>query len=300
MLDGLARQTVAAMPGPSLCAVVADNEGSEAARRVCVEFQGRSGIHLSYVHEPRRGISFARNACLDNIPATCDFFAFIDDDEVPEPDWLERLLEAQAATGADVVQGPVYPLFEPGAPKWAAAGEFFGWPRRNWRGTLPELAEYQELDEAYTNNVFVRADGVRRTGLRFDPVFALSGGEDVMFFKALKAAGNRIVYAPRARVGETVPRERATLWYRLRLEYRIANSPLPRRPKAKKRTLVGKVVRGWRESGGAKIASGIGHLCGSVLSGKPSMERTVVAGLRVAYGIGQAARALGLTYHPYR
>ncbi len=58
-----------------------------------------------------------------------------------------------------------------------------------------------------------------------------------MFFKALKAAGNRIVYAPRARVGETVPPERATLWYRLCLEYRIANSPLPKRAKQKRRTI---------------------------------------------------------------
>lgn len=300
MLDGLSRQTVTTMSRPSLHVVIADNEGSESARQVCAEFERESGIPLTYVHEPERGISFARNACLDHIRAACDFFAFIDDDEVPEPDWLERLIEAQAATMADVVQGANFPVFEAGAPKWATHGNFFGWPRRNWRGTLPDLVEYQELDEAYTGNVLVRLESVMKINLRFDPGFALSGGEDVMFFKALKAAGNRIVYAPRARVGETVPSERATLWYRLRLEYRIANSPLPKRVKQKNRTIIGRVVRGWRESGGAKIASGIGCLCRSILAGKPSMDRTVVAGLRIAYGIGQTARVLGLTYQPYR
>ncbi len=42
------------------------------------------------------------------------------------PDWLERLIEAQAATGADVVQGPAIPVFEKGTPRWLATGNFFG------------------------------------------------------------------------------------------------------------------------------------------------------------------------------
>ena len=84
LLDGLGRQTFADMPRPALHIVIADNEGSKQARQICADFERQSGMTLTYVHEPERGISFARNACLDHIPPACDFFAFIDDDEIPD------------------------------------------------------------------------------------------------------------------------------------------------------------------------------------------------------------------------
>ena len=51
---------------------------------------------LLYYHEPRRGISYARNTCLDHVPHATDFITIIDDDEIPAQDWLEQLLLAQA------------------------------------------------------------------------------------------------------------------------------------------------------------------------------------------------------------
>ena len=300
LLDGLGRQAFTAMARPGLHVVIADNEGSEQARGVCADFERRTGIPLTYVHEPERGISFARNACLYHIPTFCDFFAFIDDDEVPEPDWLERMLDAQAETGADVVQGPVIPVFGEGAPQWLVAGDFLGWPRRGWPGIRAPLEEFQELTEAYTNNVLARRESVASIGLRFDPRFALTGGGDTIFFRALHAAGNRIVYAPRARVTELVPPERATLWYRLCLEYRIANNRLPERALPRKRKLWRRMRQRWRASGLARIFSGIGYFVRSGLTGQLNMDRTVVASLRIASGLGRSARALGLKYHPYR
>lgn len=301
LLGGLERQTFESVPRPALHVVIADNEGSERARAICEDFQRRSGIPLTYVHESARGISFARNACLDHIPDGFDFFTFIDDDEIPEDDWLERLIEAQAATGADVVQGPVIPVFDKTAPEWLRDGDFLGWPRRNWRGTRLNLAEFDELPEAYTNNVLVRRARVAAIGLRFDPVYALTGGGDSAFFRALHAAGARIVYAPRAVVTETVPPERANLWYRLRLEYRIALSPLAAKIKKKgTRKIHRRLKYAWRDSGPAKITSGAGLFLGGLLRGKLNMDRTAVAGMRIAYGAGQLARTLRIKYHIYR
>jgi hypothetical protein len=64
-----------------------------------------------------------------HIAPTCDFFAFIDDDEIPDPNWLEQLLLTQARTGADVVRGCVEPILPDGSPTWIKDGHFFGWPR---------------------------------------------------------------------------------------------------------------------------------------------------------------------------
>ena len=196
MLNGIARQTFSGVPRPDMHVVIADNEGSERARQVCDQFKREFGMPLTYIHEPRRGISFARNAYLDNLPVDFEFLASIDDDEVPDPDWLERLIEAQAATGADVVQGAVYPIFAEGAPAWLIEGNFFGRPRRDWSGTMQQFTEYQELNQAGTGNVLVQIASVVEIGLRFRPEFALTGGEDTMFFRSLQAAGNRIVWAP--------------------------------------------------------------------------------------------------------
>jgi glycosyltransferase involved in cell wall biosynthesis len=301
LLQGVARQQFEMVPKPDLHVVIADNEGSAEARHICESFQAETGIPLTYVQEPERGISYARNACLDSIPEACDFFAFIDDDEVPEPDWLERLIEAQAATNADVVQGPVIPLYEPGAPRWLVDGEFLGFPRRNWRGTKLQLQDLQELNEAYTNNVLVRRASVVAAGTRFDPAFALTGGGDTLFFRTLKAAGARIVFAARARVTETVPAKRATLWYRLELEYRIGNNRLPSRDtEGKKRKLHRRIRQLWRDSGLQKISQGAGQAVASAATGRLTTDFAVVCALRCAYGLGQCVKAFGISYRPYR
>jgi len=300
MLDGVAKQVFSKMPRPEMHIVIADNEGSDRARQICEEFERENRIPVTYVHEPERGISFARNACLDHVPPDCTFFFFIDDDEVPEVDWLERMLEAQAITAADVVQGSVIPVFHADAPEWLKSGDFLGWPRRGWVGVRPPLEQYQELREAYTNNVLVRRATVAATGVRFDPAYALTGGGDTIFFRALHAKGVRIVYAADARVTEVVPPERATLWYRLCLEYRIANNRVPAHQAPRKRKLRRRLRQSWHEGGLSKISSGIGYFMGSLVSGKLTMDRTVVAGLRIACGLGQSARSVGLKYHPYR
>ena len=122
-------------------------------------------IPVDYVHEPRRGIPQARNTCLDHIAPTCDFFAFIDDDEIPDADWLEQLLLAQARTGADVVRGSVEPIFPSDTPSWIKDGDFFGWPRRHPDTGASQWEDGQQLGSAATNNVLVRWSSVRELGL---------------------------------------------------------------------------------------------------------------------------------------
>ena len=121
------------------------------------------------------------------------------------------------------------------------------------------------------------------------------------FFRRLKAAGARIVYAPRAVVKEDVPPERATLAYRLRLEYRIAASPLAAKVRKKKAHRHFRGVKYfWRDCGPKRISSGVLYLAGSGLAGKLNMDRTVIACLRLAYGFGQFSRTVGIKYYIYR
>jgi succinoglycan biosynthesis protein ExoM len=302
LLEGLVGQRFTDQPAPALGVVIADNEGCEEVSALCERFARDSGLPIRYVREPQRGISHARNACLAAIPADCDFFLMIDDDEVPHPDWIDRLLLAQRRTGADVVEGQIVPVFPEGTPDWIVQGDYFGWHPDLNDPPGPGQQDYPELDEARTNNVLVRSAVVRTLGLRFDPRFALSGGGDIVFFRTIRAAGYRIVYARDAGVREMIPPHRANLrflwrrWYRVGANQRFKR-PVAREPDAGLRRIV---KRNWRTSGGSEIATGVAMLVASLVKGRPAIGRLAPGLRRFAHGLGQVSSAIGIRYEQYR
>ncbi len=71
------------------------------------------------LREPRPGLSLARNRALE----ACDdgdVIAFVDDDAIVAPDWLEQLADAWIAAPARVacIGGPIRPRFESPRPVW--------------------------------------------------------------------------------------------------------------------------------------------------------------------------------------
>jgi len=305
LLDGLAGQTFTRIPPPRWDIVIVDNEGSEAAKQVCARFQRDRGIPLTYVHEPKRGIAHARNTCLDNVSETQDFFAMIDDDEIPEPDWLEQLLRLQAATNADVVQGQVKPEFAVDVPSWIRTGGFFGWPRNDLDGRPSQWKDGQALDSAASNNVLVRCAAVRRLGLRFEPELGLSGGSDAVFFRRLVLAGYKTFYASEALVRETIPPARARLGYMLREQYkrgglRLRKKVLLRGGGASGRTNSSRLSLKMGLRGFAAIGGGFGLMLTSVLAGASWRTRMAAGFLKSANGLGMLTTALGIRYFHYR
>ena len=93
-----------------------DAEGRESLA-VAADILQRGRLRGLCVVEPRQGNCHAINAAfetaLETFPAA-KHILMIDDDEIASPDWLERMLHAAEATGADVVGGPVWPNFDDG------------------------------------------------------------------------------------------------------------------------------------------------------------------------------------------
>ena len=78
---------LACEPAPAEIVVVENRPGTgETASMLADRFAHRS---IRLVEEPRRGLSFARNAGLD--AATSELVAFTDDDVVVDPAWIGRL-----------------------------------------------------------------------------------------------------------------------------------------------------------------------------------------------------------------
>lgn len=160
--------------------LIVDNNPDGNARRTCETAVHWLPLALHFVEEPERGISFARNrAVTQALARDADVIAFIDDDDLPEPDWLRQLILRQRQTGADLVFGRWSFTIGPDPPPWVKASSRFKpseYGKKNDYG-LPAWAG--------TGNVLIRADLLREMAARgpvFAPEFAFSGAEDKDFF----------------------------------------------------------------------------------------------------------------------
>jgi len=101
------RQTV-----PALEVVVVCDHNAELLERVRRELPGV----LSVANSDQRGLSGARNSGIAAVGG--EIVAFLDDDAVAAPDWLDRLIRGYAGPDVIGVGGTVEPLWSEGRPRW--------------------------------------------------------------------------------------------------------------------------------------------------------------------------------------
>jgi glycosyltransferase involved in cell wall biosynthesis len=202
--------------------LVADNDaGRGDGAAVCERLRTRGyRWPLEWIVVRERGIAQTRNALVEHVLAKrgAEFVAMIDDDEWPQPQWLNVFLRAHAETGADVLYGAVLREFERKPGIWAAY--------------CPGVASTRIASGPF--NIMPGAGNVllRRACLEdlpkpcFDPAFALTGGEDKDFFTRLKQQGCKFAGVDDAICTEFVPASRANLRWALKRAYRIGNSDM--------------------------------------------------------------------------
>jgi succinoglycan biosynthesis protein ExoM len=216
LLRGIASLELTRCSPRSVTIVVGDNVPAASAAATGVALRCVIRWPIEYVHEPRRGIPFARNACVNGARRVgAELLAFIDDDEVPEPAWLEQLLLVMRDTGAGIVTGPVLPAFEEAVPAWIERGGFFD-RERHETGALQE--------RAVTGNVLLRTDLLASMPAPFDERKPLSGGTDTHLFRRLIKAGERIAWADEAIVHEYNPATRLTARWLVRRSFRVSSN----------------------------------------------------------------------------
>ncbi|MGQ9371771.1 glycosyltransferase family 2 protein [Azospirillum sp. ST 5-10] len=288
LLDALERLSFAAGPPPDLAVTVIDNSPEGTAADQVARVRGRGRLALDYVHEPRRGIACARNTAVEHAAHRCDFVAFIDDDEEPEPQWLDQLLAVQRRSGADVVTGPVLARFAGPVPPWIADGKFFDRPRHG---------DGERIAYARTGNVLIGAHLFVSAGLRFDEALSLVGGEDSLLFRQAVARGFTIVWADHAVVHEWVPPTRANPAWLVKRWYRTGRTEamLYRKQNPSRLAPLKTVARG-----AARVVAGSGLLAVSLLPpGRGARVRALRRCYTVCRGAGMVASAFIGEYREY-
>jgi succinoglycan biosynthesis protein ExoM len=270
-----------------LTVLVVDNEPGAPAGWIVAEFAELSPFPVRYAHQPVPGIAAARNMALDLAEGmSAAWIAFIDDDEVADPDWLAELM-SPAYRHVPVLAGLNVPVYPRPLPFWACEQATGG-------------REGDALKTAYTGNVRFSA-ALMAQGLRFDERLGFMGGEDNEFFARAHAAGFAIRRTLRAVTRETILPERLTYRAQVYRAYWCAASELRRLA----------IARGWL---GALIRKGhtipLNFIAGAgwliaagfvvIASREAFRDAALAGGKQIAKALGRLAALAGVKPQPYR
>ncbi|MDE1174022.1 MAG: glycosyltransferase family A protein [Parvibaculaceae bacterium] len=192
--------------------VIADNHPQQLARAVVERLQLETPIPILYTSNVAHGIAAIRNAGVK--AARGRFIAFVDDDEEPQPGWLEALHSSLERTGADAAFGPKFPVFESGhAPDWDPEGWYYTCDFR-----LPRDGEIILFGRRRPRG---KGLGTGNSMFRVETCFAdrepfnvkMVNGEDTELFFRLLHGGARFVWTPEAIVREFIETSRTDFNY---------------------------------------------------------------------------------------
>jgi succinoglycan biosynthesis protein ExoM len=198
LLQSIAGQKLDGNIVPKL--IIVDNDRLASARQTVESTRADYPFPIIYDLEPKQNIALARNRCLSH--AGGDIIVFVDDDEFVEENWLGDLIKTLLDFNADVVLGPVLPVFDEKAPGWIIRGGFLERPRFR-TGTI--------RNSGAAGNAAVKRFVFSEFEQPFDPSYGLSGGEDHDFFDKIIRKGGKLVWCDSAIAHEHVPASRLTV-----------------------------------------------------------------------------------------
>ncbi len=203
-------------PGVAWELVVVDNHSTDTTAKIINRFAVTSRVSVRYVYEPEQGKSFALNTGVR--AASGELLAFTDDDVIVDEHWLTSLLGTFAQFDCIGVAGRLVPVWNQPPPPWLEL--------ENQQAVVHfEHGEETRILDSFSpvggNMAFRRAAfekyGLFRVDLGKKP--NNSGLEDAEFGARLVKGGEKIVYAPQAKIYHPVEPAHVRKNYVLRWAY---------------------------------------------------------------------------------
>jgi GT2 family glycosyltransferase len=184
--------------------VIVENDaaGCESAP-VAAEFLQTGKLQGLCVVEPQQGNCQAINAAFETALATFPsamHLLMIDDDEIASLNWLRQMVDAAERTGADIVGGPVFPIFADESKRALRRHPAFC-PAYDASGPVPMIY-------GCGNCLIERTAFSALEDPAFDLRFNFLGGGDTDFFARCREAGLKFHWQADAVITETVPQLR--------------------------------------------------------------------------------------------
>lgn len=199
VLEALNKQS---LPPHNYEILFVDNNSSDDTRAVIESsIKKYIGLNIKYLFEGQQGLNFARNCGVHH--AVTDIVAFLDDDAVPQFDWLQRLLSSYKDPKVGCVGGKIIPSFPKDIrlPMWLTSifnGYFSGFDLG-----VHQIKELTEKDSfPYGANISFRKKAIISAGF-FNPKLdrcgknLIAGGETEMCIRVYRM-GWKVLYNPLA------------------------------------------------------------------------------------------------------
>ncbi len=193
--------------------IVVDNASTDDTKDIVCEIQQKA-LNLVYVYESEPGLSSARNTGWRN--ARGKYVAYLDDDAIASPKWLEEIINAFEKTDPRpaCVGGKILPLWEIEKPYW--------FPKQFLKSlTILDYGEtpiFLNDDRIVAGaNIAFRKDLLAEIG-GFDKRFT-NYSDEVFVLERIRKLGMQILYCPNACVEHLIPKERLTEQYICRRKY---------------------------------------------------------------------------------
>lgn len=241
-IESLARQTLT--PERFEIIIIDNSPDHKFSALFSKQFSGIS--NLTWATERTPGLSNARNAGIRL--ARAPVIAFMDDDAIAAPNWLEVMTNAFADFGEDaaVAGGRVSPIWDAPRPDWLHERLLGYVSVVDWGGSERYAAPGEWM--AGTNIAF-RTEALRNVG-GFSVYLGRSGGgqallsnDETEVIDKVAAAGGRLIYVPNAVMEHLVASERLTQgWFRRRVAWQAVSEYL-QNPKAS----FDKAPQSWRD-----------------------------------------------------
>ena len=197
--------------------LVVDNNPTPQEEDAVKAFAATTDLVVHYIHEPRPGVSNARNAAFAF--ADTRYLAFLDDDMEITEEWLDGLIKISRETGFGVIFGPIIAKFSDVTdPRNPYLSPFYS------RTLEDQLST--ELEKPFgTGGCLIDLTQGEYPNPPFDLSLNESGGEDDIFFSTLARTGVKFGWARHALCFENVPDERTTSNYIIRRNIGYGQAP---------------------------------------------------------------------------
>jgi succinoglycan biosynthesis protein ExoM len=202
--------------------LIVDNCPNGEVAAVCERVAGAMPLGIDLVEENQRGLSFARSRAVEEaLNRRADFIAFLDDDDLPQPDWLFHLIKKQAETQADIVAGVFPPEIIPEWPEWLKKSPLFDEPKHKLKTKYGAPGDMGIGSTLISRRII---DKLKAKGPLFSTESGKLGCEDADFF--VRAGELEAIFskADKAIVRRSYHEQRLTLVGLLRDAYRIGNT----------------------------------------------------------------------------
>ncbi len=232
--------------------VVVDNNSTDETPEVVRLFATEGRIPVRLVREERQGLCFARNRGLSE--SSGEIVAYLDDDILTEPGWLEGMSAVFRETGCDAAGGRIH-LETGGRPlpawlvpaMWGYLGHIDHGDRR--------IALDGKRHYPHGGNMAIRREAFVRIGA-FNVGIGRSGsklykGSETEFFHRLAPTGAKIFYEPNARVRHVVKPGELTKRHFRALQVRDGEQKARQESPGRARTFMGVPLYLGRETGKA-------------------------------------------------